>query len=194
MNRFSFLRNTYNSMVLTCLILVLLQVRLFASESHSAQQADAAIQQDDTSHTIELQKTLKDKNRINQEIQHFLTEITFRGHFTTDKKSSEEEPPKRDEYTITSATHVGGDYWLLTSRIQYKDIDVNLPVPVIIRWASTTPLIMLEEVTLPGMGTFSARVLIHRNRYAGTWQHDDIGGHLFGTLSKSEAFSNIPKQ
>ena len=194
MNRFSFLRNTYNSMVLTCLILVLLQVRLFASESHSAQQADAAIQQDDTSHTIELQKTLKDKNRINQEIQHFLTEITFRGHFTTDKKGSEEEPPKRDEYTITSATHVGGDYWLLTSRIQYKNIDVTLPVPVIIRWASTTPLIMLEEVTLPGMGTFSARVLIHRNRYAGTWQHDDIGGHLFGTLSKSEAFSNIPKQ
>ena len=188
MNRFSFLRNTYNSMVLTCLILVLLQVRLFASESHSAQQADAAIQQDDTSHTIELQKTLKDKNRINQEIQHFLTEITFRGHFTTDKKGSEEEPPKQDEYTITSATHVGGDYWLLTSRIQYRDIDVTLPVPVIIRWASTTPLIMLEEVTLPGMGTFSARVLIYRNRYAGTWQHDDIGGHLFGTLSKSEAF------
>ena len=194
MNHFSFLRNTYNSMVLTCLILVLLQVGLFASESPSAQQADSAIQQDVTSAQSHPQKTLKDKNRLNQELQRFLTDITFRGHFTTDKKGSEEEVPKQDEYTITSATHVGGDYWLLTSRIQYKDIDVTLPVPVIIRWASTTPLIMLEEVTLPGMGTFSARVLIHRNRYAGTWQHDDVGGHLFGTLSKSESFANIPKQ
>ena len=194
MNLFSFLRNTYNSMVLTCLILVLLQARLSASESPSAQQADAAIQEDNASPKSELLKTLKDKNRLNQELQRFLTDITFRGHFTTDKKGSEEEVPKQDEYTITSATHVGGDYWLLTSRIQYKDIDVTLPVPVIIRWASTTPLIMLEEVTLPGMGTFSARVLIHRSRYAGTWQHDDVGGHLFGTLSKSESFANIPKQ
>ena len=194
MNHFSFLRNTCNSMVLTCLILVLLQVGLFASESPSAQQADTAIEHDLDDSPSPPQITAKDKKLLNQKLQRFLTEITFRGHFTTDKKGSEKEPPKQDEYTITSATHVGGDYWLLTSRIQYKNIDVTLPVPVIIRWASTTPLIMLEEVTLPGMGTFSARVLIHRNRYAGTWQHDDVGGHLFGSLSKSEAFSNIPKQ
>ena len=182
-------------MVLTCLILVLsLQIGLFAGETPSAQQADAAIQHDLDDSPSHPQITIEDKNLLNQKLQRFLTDITFRGHFTTDKKGSEEEPPKQDEYTITSATHVGGDYWLLTSRIQYKDIDVSLPVPVIIRWASTTPLIMLEEVTLPGMGTFSARVLIHRNRYAGTWQHDGVGGHLFGTLSKSEAFLNIPKQ
>ena len=181
-------------MVLTCLILVLSQVGLFAGETPSAQQANAAIQHDLDDPPSHPQITTENKNLLNQNLQNFLTDITFRGHFTTDKTGSEEEPPKQDEYTITSATHVGGDYWLLTSRIQYKDIDVTLPVPVIIRWASTTPLIMLEEVTLPGMGTFSARVLIHRNRYAGTWQHDDVGGHLFGTLSKSEAFPNIPQQ
>ena len=181
-------------MSLTCLVLVLLQVNLFVSESQSAQQGDTAIQQDDTSAQSHPQKTLEDENLLNQKLQRFLTDITFRGHFTTDKKGSENELPKKDEYTITSATHISGDYWLLTSRIQYRDIDVTLPVPVMIRWAGTTPVITLEEVTLPGMGTFSSRVLIHKNRYTGTWQHDDVGGHLFGTLSKPESFSDIPKK
>ena len=181
-------------MSLTCLVLVLLQVNLFVSESQSAQQGDTAIQQDDTSSQSHPQKILEDENLLNQKLQRFLTDITFRGHFTTDKEGSENELPKKDEYTITSATHVSGNYWLLTSRIQYRDIDVTLPVPVMIRWAGTTPVITLEEVTLPGMGTFSSRVLIHKNRYAGTWRHDDIGGHLFGTLSKPESFSDIPKK
>ena len=179
-------------MGLTCCILVLLQLNLFVGESKSAQQGDTAIQQDDTSAQSHPQKTLEDKNLLNQKLQRFLTDITFRGHFTTDKEGSKNELPKQDEYTITSATHVSGDYWLLTSRIQYRDIDVTLPVPVMIRWAGTTPVLTLEEVTLPGMGTFSSRVLIHKNRYTGTWQHDGVGGHLFGTLSKNEAFSNIP--
>ena len=179
-------------MVLNCLVLVLLQVNLFASESPSAQQGDTAIQHDLDNSQSHPQKTLEDKNRLDESLQTFLTHITFRGHFTTDKKGSENELPKQDEYTITSATHVSGDYWLLTSRIQYRDIDVTLPVPVVICWAGTTPVITLEEVTLPGMGTFSSRVLILKNRYAGTWQHDDVGGHLFGTLSKNETFADIP--
>ena len=73
-------------MVLTCLVLVLLQVNLFVSESQSAQQGDTAIQQDDTSKQSHPQKTLEDKNLLNQKLQRFLTDITFRGHFTTDKK------------------------------------------------------------------------------------------------------------
>ena len=83
-------------------------------------------------------------------------------------------------------------WWAALRLPVYRDIDVTLPVPVVIRWAGTTPVITLEKVTLPGMGTFSSRVLVHNNRYTGTWQHDDVGGHLFGTLSKPESFSDIP--
>ena len=28
------------------------------------------------------------------------------------------------------------------------------------------------------MGTFSARVVLHDNQYAGTWQHGDVGGQI----------------
>ena len=34
------------------------------------------------------------------------------------------------------------------------------------------------------LGTFTARVLIYDNRYAGTWQHGKAGGHLFGRIEK----------
>ena len=72
-------------MGLTCLVLVLLQLDLFASESQSAQQGDTAIQQDETSSQSHPQKTLEDENLLNQKLQRFLTDITFRGHFILTK-------------------------------------------------------------------------------------------------------------
>ena len=72
MNHFSFLRNTYNSMVLTCLILVLLQVGLFAGETPSAQQSNAAIQHDLDDPPSHPQITTENKNLLNQKLQRFL--------------------------------------------------------------------------------------------------------------------------
>ena len=75
-----------------------------------------------------------------------------------------------------------GDWWLITARIKYGEKDFAVPVPVEVKWAGTTPVITLDKVTLPGYGTFSARVVFHGERYAGTWQHDDKGGHMFGRI------------
>jgi len=187
-----FSKSTSCSFVTTCLILTFLCTNILGNNPPSPQEVTAHERHATDSPDSLKSETSDYRNRLNERLQKFLTHITFRGQFTTDKKGSENEPPKQDEYTITSASHVSGDYWLLTSRIQYRDIDVTLPVPVVIRWAGTTPVITLEKVTLPGMGTFSSRVLVHNNRYTGTWQHDDVGGHLFGTLSKPESFSDIP--
>ena len=185
-------KNAHRFLVSVGLALALSQTSAVGNEPPPLQEVAAHERQaTDSSDNLETERS-DYKNRLNESLQTFLTHITFRGHFTTDKKDSENELPKQDKYSITSATYVSGDYWLLTSRIQYRDIDVTLPVPVMIRWAETTPVITLKEVSLPGMGTFSSRVLIHKNRYAGTWQHDDVGGHLFGTLNKNEAFSDIP--
>ena len=191
MLRFLILKIEHCCLVIACLILALPNTSVFGNDSPTPHGSETDNHHDTASSQKLQQETSKRGNQLNKSLKTFLTEITFRGHFTTDKKGSEEELPKQDEYTITSAILVGGNYWLLTSRIQYRDIDVTLPVPVTIHWSATTPVITLEEVTLPGMGTFSARVLLHKNRYAGTWQHDDVGGHLFGTLSKHESFPNI---
>ena len=61
-------------------------------------------------------------------------------------------------------------------------LTVTVPVPVEVKWAGETPVITLDEVTIPGLGTFSSRVVLDRGRYAGTWSHDKVGGHMFGTI------------
>jgi len=94
---------------------------------------------------------------------------------------------QRDEYVITGAMKLGqGDFWLLTSQIKYGDVDLTVPVPVQVKWAGNTPVITVEKVGIPGLGTFSARVLLDGARYAGTWSHDDKGGHLFGVIGRAK--------
>ena len=115
-----------------------------------------------------------------------LTGATMTGSFTIDRAADDDQaakPPREESYEISSATHLGGELWLITSRIRYGDVDATVPVPVAVKWAGSTPVITLDQVTLPGMGTFSARVLFHGDRYAGTWQHDAVGGHMFGTVT-----------
>ena len=80
-----------------------------------------------------------------------------------------------------------GDSWALTSRIKYGDVDLTVPVPVQVKWAGKTPVITVDSVKIPGLGTFSARVLLDRARYAGTWSHDEKGGHLFGVIERDGA-------
>ena len=103
------------------------------------------------------------------------------GHFTVD--GADTDKLRKEDYVITTATKFGsGDLWLLAARIRYNDVDLTVPVPVQVKWAGDTPVITLDKVGIPGLGTFSARVVLDEGRYAGTWSHDDKGGHLFGTI------------
>jgi hypothetical protein len=120
------------------------------------------------------------------EFKKLVTNVRLVGNFTLDGQ----EPGKlqREEYVITGAMKLGnGDYWALTSRIKYGDVDLTVPVPVQVKWAGNTPVITVDSVKIPGLGTFSARVLLDGARYAGTWSHDEKGGHLFGVIERDEA-------
>jgi hypothetical protein len=107
------------------------------------------------------------------------------GRFTV--KGKEDMAPAPEEYTITSARKlIDGDQWMITARIKYGQTDKVFLVPIDIKWAGETPIMTLDKVMIPGLGTFSTRVVIHEGMYAGTWQHDEVGGHLFGTIGKAE--------
>ena len=104
------------------------------------------------------------------------------GSFTTTSDDSDGKLTK-ERYEIKGVKKAPkGDYWIIKTRIQYGDRDVMIPVPVEVKWAGKTPVITLDKVALPGLGTFGARVVIHDGKYAGTWSHDDVGGHLFGRI------------
>jgi hypothetical protein len=52
------------------------------------------------------------------------------------------------------------------------------------RWVGDTPVILMTNTGLPGIGTYSVRVFFYGDYYAGTWQGDRAGGFMSGRLEK----------
>ena len=107
------------------------------------------------------------------------------GQFTITGR--EDRPARPDRYDISSVEKVGDDRWRFNTRIRYNDVDATLPVTVTMVWAGDTPMVTLTDLTIPAMGTFTARVMFHGDRYAGTWQHGEVGGHMFGQIEQGAA-------
>jgi len=120
-----------------------------------------------------------------------MTNVKLVGKFTI--AGDDDKDPIRDEYTISSVAKVGeADLWIVSARIRYGSVDLTVPVPVEVKWAGKTPVITLDNVTIPGLGTFSSRVVIDGPLYAGTWQHDAVGGHMFGKIVPVEVPEKVP--
>ena len=118
-----------------------------------------------------------------QRLAKYLSGAKFIGNFTIEGQS--DKLPKPEAYTISKCEKLPQpDMYRLTARIKYGDIDSEVPLDLKILWSGKTPVITMDSFWIPGMGTFGARVLIHSGRYAGTWQHDAVGGHLFGVIKK----------
>ncbi len=93
---------------------------------------------------------------------------------------------KKDQYTILEASKVKGDSWLLKARIQYGNTDLVAPVPVQVKWAGDTAVIIVDDFAIPGSNTYSARVMVHEHTYAGTWSGGDHGGLLSGVITNEK--------
>jgi hypothetical protein len=117
---------------------------------------------------------------LEKQFQESMTNATLAGNFTVRGRPGQSE----DRYTITGINRLAGDTWIFRTRIQYGGHDVTVPVPIAVKWAGDTPVITLTDTTIPGLGTFSARVLIYKGQYAGTWSHGEHGGQLFGRIEK----------
>ena len=107
------------------------------------------------------------------------------GHFTLEGRERRDGLPER--YEISSVTKLDGDRWRFNARVEYGRVDTTLPVVVPLVWAGDTPMVSITDVDLPGLGeAFSARVLFYDDRYAGTWDHGDYGGMMYGTIEHEE--------
>ena len=130
--------------------------------------------------------TTKTPSELEKQFKELLTDCIFDGHWCMVKDGTLSEE-KAEKYIITGATKSGGDVWLIYAKIQYRGKEVNVPVPVQVKWAGDTPVITLDKVSIPGMGTYSARVLVFEKTYAGTWSAGDHGGTLHGLVQKKDA-------
>jgi hypothetical protein len=119
-----------------------------------------------------------------------LSGATLEGSFTTTGEGADSTKLSREKYTLGDVKKLQGDYWLIPARIEYGEKDVTIPLTLPVRWAGDTPMIVVDELGLPGFGTVSARVMFFADHYAGYWKHGKSGGHLFGTISREKEAVN----
>jgi len=111
--------------------------------------------------------------------QESLSRATLVGHFTVGEKPGASE----DRYRIEGVTKLTRTTWLFRAQIG-KGSAITLPIPVTVEWAGDTPVITVTDLSIPGMGIFTARVLFYRGQYAGTWSGKNAGGPMFGRIVK----------
>lgn len=122
-----------------------------------------------------------EREKLYENFQKMMTKVKLVGNFTIE--GSEKDELLKDEYVVEKVKKGDeGDLWVITARIKYGNVDLSVPVPVEVKWAGKTPVITLDNITIPGLGTFSSRVVLDQGKYAGTWTHDKVGGHMFGKI------------
>jgi len=137
------------------------------------------------------QETAKDDDKpalvLNEHEEAFvelMNNTNLVGTFSIDGR--DDRPPRPERYEIKGAVKIAEDSWFIRARVVYGDIDVIVPVPVIMHWAGDTPVLSVTDLAIPLIGEeFSARILFYDNRYAGTWGHGKVGGHMWGKIEKA---------
>lgn len=125
-----------------------------------------------------------------------LSGATLEGSFTSSGPGSDPAKLNREKYTLGDVKKIAGDVWQFPARIEYGGKDITLPIPLPIRWAGDTPVVVVDQVELPGFGAVSARVMFFEGHYAGFWKHGEHSGNLFGEIhsAKEKADASPPTE
>ena len=122
------------------------------------------------------------QEELDRKFMAMMNGVTMVGRSTSlssDKVSGEEQ------YIIEKVSKLTGDTWLFQARFKYGAHDIPIPMPVQIHWAGDTPVICVTDFAVPGMGAYTARVVLHNDQYAGTWNGKGYGGQMFGKLVRN---------
>jgi hypothetical protein len=77
---------------------------------------------------------------------------------------------------------------VVNARLEYRGRAFVLPIPVQVKWAGDTAVLIVDDMGIPGGGnTYSARVMFHGNTYAGSWSGGGSGGLLYGMITNGAA-------
>ena len=129
-------------------------------------------------------KSDNEQKRRYDEFAKLLSGSRLVGQFTIVGRGT---PPPKEEYEIQQIKKLPeGDFWQFNARIKYGKNNLLVPLKLEVKWAGDTPVITLTDFTIPGLGTFSSRVMFYNKKYAGTWTHGKVGGHMFGVIEKPD--------
>ena len=128
-----------------------------------------------------------DQAELDKQFEKTMSGATMVGRFTMEGRGGGGREPKEDRYQINKVTKMKGDYWLFSARVQYGNKDVTVPIMLQVKWAGDTPVITLTDMTIPGLGTYTARVMVFRDHYSGYWSGGDHGGNMWGRIEHDAA-------
>jgi hypothetical protein len=123
------------------------------------------------------------QDALDRKFQEMMRGVTLEGRSS---RLHDDKIIGQEKYVIEKVSKLTGNTWLFQARMQYGGHDWPLPIPVAIQWAGDTPVICLTDLSIPGKGTFSARVVLYDGQYAGTWSAKDHGGQIFGKIVKAK--------
>lgn len=116
-----------------------------------------------------------------------MNNVVLVGTFTVDGREARDPSP--DRYEIARVQKVGDNLWRFDAKMDCCGAGGRGVIPIVVpmQFAGDTPMIMMTDTSLPAIGTFTVRLLFYTDRYAGTWQHGAVGGHMSGRIEKAQA-------
>lgn len=151
--------------------------------AHAQNKADNVSDKDQAQAIVVAPPAVPDQKKLEAKFIQTLTRATMNGRWCS-LENGKLGPEKEEKYIISGVNKVGNDLWLIHARIQYGTKDVTVPVPVYVKWAGDTAVISITDASIPGLGTYTARVLIYDDTYAGTWSGGKHAGMLHGVITR----------
>ena len=137
-------------------------------------------------------QAIPDRRELEKRFELAMTNATLVGYYSIDGQTDAQ--PGEDRYVIQRASKVAApsagkenDLWLLVWRARVGGRDISIPLVIPVKWAGDTPVLSVTDLPIPGMGTYTARVVIYRDSYAGTWSDRTHRGHLWGRIERTAA-------
>lgn len=162
------------------IVAALLPVCLFAQETPNPAPTPAPTTPEAPAKTTE-----PSQDELEAKFKAMLTNATFIGRWSL-IKDGQLTPEQSDKYTITGVNKLFGERWVIRARIQYGQKDYTAPIPVKVKWAGDTPVITVTDVGIPGGHTYSARVVVYDDSYAGVWSGGAVRGLLNGMITREK--------
>ena len=112
-----------------------------------------------------------------------LTKVSLSGRWAPLRDGVLGDERSGDRYQIAGVTKVGGENWIVSAKLKYREQEFVLPIPVKVRFAGDTAILVVDSLAIPDGGTYSARVMFYEQTYSGTWMGGRGGGMLYGVIT-----------
>jgi hypothetical protein len=124
--------------------------------------------------------TQPSQTELEKKFSQAMTDAVMKGSYTVNGS----DKVGHDQYQLGSVTKKEGDNWIFVATIQYGGHNVSLPLEIPVKWAGDTPVISVTNLGVPGLGTYTARVMIYGEQYVGIWSSADgsHGGQMWGKI------------